>query len=590
MENEVLKTEKILVAVSWPYANGNIHIGHLAGQNIAADVFARYHRLKGNKVLTVSGSDCHGAPIIVKAEELGITPAELAEQSHQKIVETYKKLGLLYENYTKTMTENHKVVVQNIFLVLKELGYLDIQESEQYYDPKVKRFLPDRYVKGTCPNCGATNARGDECPECGAYLNPTDLIDPYSTLSDAKPVLKKTEHFYLNLTKLQKQISTWVKANDKRWRKWVREFTRGWLKQGLEPRAVTRDLGFGVPVPVEGWESKVIYVWLEAVAGYLSASIEWAANQKVPAAWEEFWKDSEAKHYYFIAGGNVPFHTVMWPAELIAYNGKYNTDLEHDYKLPGETDKKILNLPYDVPANKMLFYKGKKMSKGDGTGITLEYVLERYSPDLLRFFFIRYAPENNDREYIWKDFIDANNNELVANLGNFINRVLTFTASKFGNKIPEGKLEQEVEEAIVNAFKQVGDSIENTKFIQSMEHILELGKFANKYFNDKKPWETLKTDADEAANTMYNSIQLVNAFRVLLKPYVPFSMAKLESYLNIKDEYDANKELEEKGYVSENKDTWTFKELEIGRKLNNSEILFEKLEYTDELKHFDEEV
>lgn len=573
------KPEKIFIGVSWPYANGNIHLGHLAGQNIVTDVFARYHRLKGNQVLMVSGSDSHGAPILAKAEDLGITPDKLAEDSHDKIVETYKKLGLLYENYTKTTTQNHKDVVQNIFMVLNELGFLDIKESEQYYDAKVKRFLPDRYVKGTCPKCGATNARGDECPECGAYLNPTDLIDPYSTLSDAKPKLKKTKHFYLNLSKLQPDIEKWIKKSDKPWRKWVREFTRGWLKQGLEPRAVTRDLSFGIKVPIEGWEDKVIYVWIEAVVGYLSAAIEWAQKQESPSLWESFWKDPECKHYYFVAGGNVPFHTVMWPAEIVAYNQKYsNPELADKYKLPGESNNDVLQLPFDVPANKMLMYQGKKMSKGDGTGITLDAVIDKYNPDLLRYFFVRYAPENHDREYTWKDLIDANNNELVANIGNFINRTLTFTENKFDGVVPEGEVDEEVREKIDLTFKKVGKSIEECKFVQSIEHILELGKFANKYFNDQAPWEKIKTDRNLAGHIIYNNIQIVNALRILLKPYLPFSMKKVNQFLNIENEYDQNNDLEENGFVREHVNNWNFTEIRPGVKLNKAEILFEKLE------------
>lgn len=579
MQVKTKKPEKIFIGVSWPYANGNIHLGHLAGQNIVTDVFARYHRLKGSQVLMVSGSDSHGAPILAKAEDLGITPQKLAEDSHDKIVETYNKLGLLYENYTKTTTENHKDVVQNIFMVLNELGFLDIKESEQYFDPKVKRFLPDRYVKGTCPKCGATNARGDECPECGAYLNPNDLIDAYSTLSDAKPKLKKTKHFYLNLSKLQPDIEKWIKASDKPWRKWVREFTRGWLKQGLEPRAVTRDLSFGIKVPIEGWDDKVIYVWLEAVAGYLSAAIEWAQKVESPSLWESFWKDPECKHYYFVAGGNVPFHTVMWPAEIVAYNQKYsNPELVEKYKLPGESNTDALQLPFDVPANKMLLYQGKKMSKGDGTGITLDAVIDKYNPDLLRYFFVRYAPENHDREYTWKDLIDANNNELVANIGNFINRTLTFTENKFEGVVPEGEVDEEVREKIQSTFKKVGKSIEDCKFVQSIEHILELGKFANKYFNDQAPWEKIKTDRNLAGHIIYNNIQIVSALRTLLKPYLPFSTIKITKFLNIENEYDQNIELEESGFVKEQVNNWNFTEIRPGVKLNKAEILFEKLE------------
>ncbi len=571
-------TEKIFIGVSWPYASGKLHLGHLAGQNITCDVFARYHRLKGNDVLMVSGSDSHGTPIVFKAEELGISPEELVEQSHKDILDTFKKLSLIYENYTSTMTENHKEVVQNIFLVLKERGFLYTQKSKQYFDEKVQKFLPDRYVRGVCPNCGATNARGDECPECGEFLKPEDLIEPYSTLSDSKPVLKETEHFYLDLKKLEPQIGEWIEKTSDNWRPWVREFSKGWIKGGLEPREVTRDMKFGIPVPVEGWEDKVIYVWIEAVVGYLSASIEWASKVGNPSKWEYFWKDPNAKHFYFIAGGNTPFHTIIWPAELLAYSEKYEDDkLWEEYKLPGESERSPLNLPYDVPSNKMLLYKGKKMSKGDGIGVSVEELLAKYNPDLIRFFFLKYAPENHDREFTLDDFIDLNNNELVANLGNFINRSLTFTHTKFDGVIPQGVLEKEVGESIQIAFDTISKHLEACEFVKATDALLKLGDFANKYFNDKAPWISLKENVKDAENTMYNSLQLVNAFRLLLRPFTPESSEKLRNMLNISEEYDANKELIQKGRVEQNINTWIFTPIASDQKINTPEILFEKI-------------
>lgn len=571
-------TEKIFIGVSWPYASGKLHLGHLAGQNITCDVFARYHRLKGNDVLMVSGSDSHGTPIVFKAEELGISPEELVEQSHKDILDTFKKLSLIYENYTSTMTDNHKEVVQNIFLVLKERGFLYTQKSKQYFDEKVQKFLPDRYVRGVCPNCGATNARGDECPECGEFLKPEDLIEPYSTLSDSKPVLKETEHFYLDLKKLEPQIGEWIEKTSDNWRPWVREFSKGWIKGGLEPREVTRDMKFGIPVPVEGWEDKVIYVWIEAVVGYLSASIEWASKVGNPSKWEYFWKDPNAKHFYFIAGGNTPFHTIIWPAELLAYSEKYEDDkLWEEYKLPGESERSPLNLPYDVPSNKMLLYKGKKMSKGDGIGVSVEELLAKYNPDLIRFFFLKYAPENHDREFTLDDFIDLNNNELVANLGNFINRTLTFTHTKFDGVIPQGVLEKEVGESIQIAFDTISKHLEACEFVKATDALLKLGDFANKYFNDKAPWISLKENVKDAENTMYNSLQLVNAFRLLLRPFTPESSEKLRNMLNISEEYDANKELIQKGRVEQNINTWIFTPIASGQKINTPEILFEKI-------------
>lgn len=542
-------------------------------------------------MLMVSGSDSHGAPVVFKAEEEKVTPKELSDKYHKEIVDLFDKLGLVYENYTTTTTENHKDVVQNVFKVLMELGYLEIKKSKQYYDPKVKRYLPDRYVKGTCPECGVDNARGDECPECGAYLEPEQLIAPYSTLSDAKPELKEVEHFYLNLKKVEKKLGPWVDKASPRWRKWVRSFSKGWIKGGLKPRSVSRDMEWGIPVPVEGWEDKVIYVWIEAVVGYLSAAIEWAEKQGNPSEWEDFWKDPEVEHYYFIAGGNVPFHTIIWPAEIMAYNEKYeDKTLAAKYWLPGEKSDKPLNLPFDVPANKMLFFKGKKMSKGDNTGLTVNDLVENYSPDLIRYFFTRYAPENNDREYTWKDFIDANNQELVANIGNFINRSLTFTHSKFDGVVPKGELDIDVKKAIDKAFKKAIVHIEKAEFVKSTEAILELGHFANKFFNDQEPWATVKEEIEKAENTVYNSVQIVNALRILLKPLLPFSTDKLIKILNLDEEYDPTAAVKENGRAGESVDQYRFELIEAGHKLNAVEILYEKLEYTDELREVDEAI
>jgi methionyl-tRNA synthetase len=542
-------------------------------------VFARYHRLKGNDVLMVSGSDSHGTPIVYKAEEEGISPEELVEKSHKDILETYKNLGLIYENYTTTMTKNHEKVVQNIFLVLKERGYVYEDTSQQYFDPKVERFLPDRYVRGTCPKCGNENARGDECPECGAFLDVEELQNPRSTLSDATPELKETKHFYLDLKKLEPELKDWIDETSDNWRKWVREYTKGWIKEGLKPRAITRDMDFGVPVPIDGWDGKVIYVWVEAVVGYLSAAIEWAKNIGDDSRWEDFWKDEKSKHYYFIAGGNTQFHTIIWPAELMGYSEKYESDeLWEKYKLPGEKRREKLELPYDVPSNRMLLYKGKKMSKGDNHMISADEAYEKYGPDLVRFFFTRFAPENHDREFNWNDLIATNNNELVANIGNFVNRTLTFTYRKFDKSVPDGKWDPEVKAEIEKAFNEVGGYIEEVKLAKSLERVLQLGDFANKYFNDRAPWVDIKEDEERAKDTMFNAIQLVNALRLLLRPYTPFACKELSKLLNVKDEFDANEVLLEKGLVEENINTWKYEEIEVGRGLEEPEILWQKID------------
>jgi methionine--tRNA ligase len=537
----------------------------------------------------VSGSDSHGAPTAFAAEQKGISPDEFSEDAHKKIVETMDKLGLVYENYTTTRTKKHETVVHNIFQVLLELGYLTKQTTKQYFDTKVEMFLPDRYVRGTCPECGNPEARGDECPECGKYLEPEELLDPYSTKSDTKPELRETEHYYLDLSSLQKKLETYTEKASPTWRKWVASFSKGWLKQGLQPRPITRDMKYGISVPVEGWDEKVIYVWFEAVIGYLSAAIEWADQQGDVSLWEDFWKSPDCKHYYFIAGGNVPFHTIIWPGELLGYNDKYNNpDLGQKYLLPGESTQRPLNLPYDVPANNMLFFKGRKMSKGDDFGLAVSDMVSKYDSDLIRYFFVRFAPENHDREFTWKDFIEANNSELVGNLGNFINRTLTFTYKQFDGKVPEGDIDPAISNAIEQAFEKVGSHLDNAQFVKATEALLELGTFANKYFNDQAPWASIKESKETAGQTLYNSIQLVSAIHSLLRPFTPSAAEKIAEFIGISDFKDPTDDVKKTGSTENEINYWNFIKIASGQKLEEPTILFEKVEYTDELREVDE--
>jgi len=579
--------KKIFIGVSWPYANGELHLGHITGQYVSSDIFARYHRLRGNKVLMVSGSDCHGAPIQFAADRDGITPAELVSKSHKNTVKLYKELDFLYDNFTTTTTDIHTKIVQDFFTVLKQNHYLIKRKSKQYWDPEVKKFLPDRYVRGTCPYCGEENARGDECPQCGKFLTPEELKNPRSTLSSSTPVLKEVEHYYLDLSKFSKKLTKWLK--DKTfWKKWVLEFTKGRIKQGLEPRPITRDMSWGIPVPEKGWEDKVIYVWFDAVIGYLSASVEWAQQHGTASAWEDFWKDPASKHFYFIAGGNVPFHTIIWPSQIIGYNEKYNKKVYEP--LPGEKQNKPLQLPYHVPANKMLLFQGKKMSKGDLTGVFASNLVKKYSSDHIRFYCTRYAPENHDRDFSWKDFIDVNNNDLVANIGNFIYRVLTFTKNNFDNTVPSGKIDNKVAKAIKKAFTDTAKHLENTEFVKATKDLLKLGQFANRYFNQEQPWLTIKTDRTKAGEAIYNTLQLVKAFSTLLKPFTPKAALQLSQMLNIQDEYDPNQELAQKNKVTQFIDQWKYKELQSGHKLNSPKVLFQKLEYTEKLQQQDKSI
>lgn len=585
--NKEQKRETIFIGVSWPYANGDLTIGHLAGQNVVCDVFARYHRLRGNKVLMVSGADAHGTPVTIRAKEEGLSPEEAAEKYFQSQLKTFKKLNCLWDCYTTTETDNHKTVARNLFQVMYDFKFIIPREVEQYYDTKAQKYLADRYIEGTCPHCGNTRARGDQCNDgCERMLNPIDLIDPKSKLTGTVPVLKRHTILYFDLAKFQEDISSYVKTKDGIWRKSVRSVAKKWLKEGLRERPVTRKLGYGVKVPIEEYKDQDIYVWFEAVMGYLSAAIEWADSCGDPSRWEGFWKNPEAKHYYFIAKDNIPFHTFLWPAMILAYNHKYTKD-SFDPVLPGETTSDKLQLPYDVPSNQFLNMRGSRISKSRGTMITADELLDKFDTDVVRYFFTRNAPENHDKEFVWKDFIDANNNELVANLGNFINRSLSFIQSKFEGKVPEGKLETNVKKQIENAFAKTAEHLDKAEFVKAIESIHKLGYFSNKYFNDEKPWKTVKTQKAKAANTLYNAVQVISALRTLIKPFIPDSAEKLGNMLALPKEYDANKELAKEGLITKFTDTWKFNEIPAGHQLNKPDILFTKLEYTETLEKTD---
>lgn len=579
--------QKIFIGVSWPYANGPLSIGHLAGQNVVCDVFARYHRLRGNKVLMVSGADAHGTPVTIRAEQDGITPEQAAEKYYQGQLKTFAKLNCLWDHYTTTEAPNHHKVAQNLFKTMFDLGYIFPKEVEQYYDEKAEKYLADRYIEGTCPFCGNTRARGDQCNDgCERTLDPTDLIDPKSKLTGTTPILKKHTILYFDLSKFQKEIEKFVDSKEGIWRTPVIQVARKWLKEGLRPRPVTRKLGYGIKVPIEKYKDQDIYVWFEAVMGYLSAAIEWASVRGEPSGWEDFWKDPDSKHYYFIAKDNIPFHTFLWPGMIMAYNHKYD-DGKFAPELPGETNSDELQLPYDVPSNQFLNMRGARISKSRGTMITADELLDKYNPDVVRYFFVRNAPENHDREFGWEDFIETNNKELVANLGNFVNRVLSFTHSKFEGEVPEGKLEKGVEKAINQALTQVGGHLEKAEFTRSVEALLKFGQFANKYLNDKAPWDEIKENPEKAGLTLFNAIQIISTLRILLKPYTPATSEKIRDLLGLPKEYDANNELAQTGSISQYPDTWQFTEVPEGQTLNQPEILFEKLEYTEDLQKAD---
>lgn len=568
---------EIFVAVAWPYGNGEMHLGHLCGPLLAGDIFARFHRQRGHNVLMVSGTDMHGTPTEIAAEGKGISPREFANEIHKHHIEDMKKIGISFNLYTTTDTQTHKENVQKLFLDLYEKKFLFKRTVKQYWSKKEKKFLLDRFIEGECPYCHGEGARGDQCDKCGRTLEPTELVNPHSRSGETDLELKESEDIFLDLPKLQKDISNWIAENPnmKNWKKHVRAFTNAWLKEGLKSRPVTRDLAYGVPIPREvdmkDRDKKVIYVWIEAVTGYLSAAKEWSkrASGKFDEesgevisyyqkgqlkSWRDFWVNSACRHYYFMGKDNIVFHTIVWPALLIGWN-------------KGRDQKEKLQLPYDVPANAFLNLEGEKMSKSRGWFVELRYLLDTYGQDLVRFYFTFRMPENRDSDFKWKDFIEVNNNELVANLGNFIHRTLTFIESRFEGKVPAGKLENEVRFEIRDALCETESLLERVKLAEGLNRILRLVSFANKYFDKKAVWDVIKEDKKEASNTLYNCVQLIEALRVLLAPILPNAVNKLTGMLGQKENEWKVKE-----------DNWKFEKVKAGQKLDNVKVLFSKLD------------
>lgn len=515
-------SETIFIGVAWPYANGPVHVGQLAGCYLPADIFARFHRLKGNAVLMVSGSDQHGTPITVKAELEGVSPAEVVARYHAMFLETWTRLGISFDLFTTTGTDNHREVVHRIFSKLLAQDDLYLRTENGLYDPIARRFLPDRYVEGTCPYCGYPRARGDQCEHCGRQLEPTQLIDMRSVLSQGKPEIRPTEHFFFRLSKYTEPLLEWVRRQE-HWRPNVRNFTLRYLEEGLIDRAITRDIEWGVPVPAPGFEQKRIYVWFEAVIGYLSASIEWATRQGDPELWRRWW-GPEAKSYYFIGKDNIPFHTMIWPAMLMAYGD--------------------LVLPYDVPANEFMNLERRKISTSQNWAVWVLDVLERYDPDQLRYYVAAVLPETNDGDFSWRDFWRRNNDELVATYGNLVNRVLTFTVRNFAGRAPEpGTLtaaDHALLQRIETAFAAVDEAITAVRLRDGLREAMALAQETNRYLDEQAPWNAIKSDRQHAARALFIALQAINALKVLFAPYLPFSSARLHEMLGFSEPLEAH--------------------------------------------------
>jgi len=522
-------SKNILVAVAWPYANSLIHVGNITGSYLPADIFARYQRLAGNRVLMVSGTDAHGTPVTVRADADGTTPLQVYQKYHAGFLDLFQKLGMTYDLFTSTHTENHFKVSQAIFLALQENGYLYIESERQWYAPSQGRFLPDRYVEGTCYLCGYPNARGDQCDNCGNLLDTLQLINPRSKIDGSTPELRETKHFFIDLGKMQPQIVKFLRERESYLRSNVLRQSLGQiLAKDLHGRAITRDLDWGIPVPVEGWQGKCLYVWFEAVIGYLSAAIEWAQIAENPDAWHDWWTNPEAFSYYFIGKDNIPFHAVIWPAQLIGAQEWFG-------KLFDQREGETLNLPYDIPANEFMNMEGQKISGSRNWAVWGLDFLSRYDPDPLRYYLTANMPESKDTDWDWGDFVRRNNNELVATWGNLANRVLAFAYKNWGGVVPTpGELrpaDQELLAVVEAGFKSVGDHLEAVQLRAALIEAMRLAAEANKYLDKTAPWFEIKTDKAAAATTVYTALRAIDSLKVLLSPFLPFTCEQLHDYL-----------------------------------------------------------
>ena len=542
--------ERIFIGVAWPYANGALHIGHLAGCYLPADIFARYHRLKGNEVLMVSGSDQHGTPVTVTAEQEGLTPKEVAERCHAQFIDCWNKLGISWDLFTSTGTNNHTETVHKVFLDLLNKGLIYKHTTMLPYCLVGNRFLPDRYVNGTCPYCNFAGARGDQCDNCGKPLDPKDLKDIKCRFHGDTPVLRDSEHFFLKLSAFESELASWV-SRQSHWRPNVANFTSRYLADGLKDRAITRDLEWGITIPLEGYEHKRIYVWFEAVIGYLSASKQWANEKGDAGRWKDFWF-GDTRHYYFIGKDNIPFHTIIWPAMLLGYDRK-------------------LNLPYDVPANEFLNLQGLKFSKSRNWAVWVPDYLERFAPDPLRYVLSANMPETSDTDFTWQEYIRRNNDELVATYGNLAHRVLSFTHRSYEGKVPEHDSEEDLDESsrrllarADETLAEVDKAIALCHFRDGIKSAMSLAQEANRYLDDKAPWKTIKTDRKAAANSLWVTMCAISALKTVLYPYLPWSSEQLNRFMGFEGPLE--------------KEGWAFRKPAIGQTLSKPEHLFAKLD------------
>jgi methionyl-tRNA synthetase len=507
--------ETILIGVAWPFPNGSLHLGQIAGAYLPPDIFARYRRMAGDRVIMVSGTDQHGTPIVVRAAEEGKTPQQVVDYFHAEYVKCWQELGISFDCYTTTGTQNHIEVAQEFFTRLYEQGDIYKATMELTYCEQEQRFLLDRYVEGTCPYCDYEDARGDQCDNCGRILDPIELIDPRCRFDGSVPVRRESEHFFLKLSAYNDKLREWLSTGKEHWRRPVLNFSLGVLNEGLRDRAITRDLQWGVPIPWEGYDDKRIYVWFENVLGYVSAAKEWAQNQGTPEAWKDFWHKPDAKIYYFIGKDNIWFHVLSWPAMAFMYGG--------------------LNQPFDVPANQYLNFGGAKASTSHGTAPFLPDYLERYDPDTLRYYLSAIMPEANDSEFSEDDLIRRNNEELVSTWGNLVNRVLTMTYRNYGGAIPDPGSLRETDEALLAsgeaALASVGESLAWARFREGLRAAMAFAQETNRYLNQEEPWKTQKEDPASAGRALYTAIAAIEVLKIAFYPYLPFTSQRLHEML-----------------------------------------------------------
>jgi methionyl-tRNA synthetase len=521
-------THHVLTAVAWPYANGPRHVGHVSGFGVPSDVFSRYMRMTGHDVLMVSGTDEHGTPILVQAEQEGASPRELADRYNRLIVNDLHNLGLTYDLFTRTTTRNHYAVAQELFRTLHRNGYMIEKTTQGAISPSTGRTLPDRFIEGTCPICGYDGARGDQCDNCGNQLDPIELKNPRSRINGETPKFVETEHFFLDLPALADSLGSWLQTRTD-WRPNVLKFSLN-LLDDMRPRAMTRDIDWGVPVPLPGWQdnpAKRLYVWFDAVIGYLSASIEWARRSGDDDAWRKWWCDPDARSYYFMGKDNITFHSQIWPAELLGYNGQGSRGGE-----PGMFG--TLELPTEVVSSEFLTMEGRKFSSSRGVVIYVNDVLSRYDADALRYFIAMAGPETQDTDFTWKEFVRRNNDELVAGWGNLVNRTASMIATNVGTIPAPGEL-TDADRALLttttNAFGTVGDLIGRHRQKAAISEAMRVVSEANAYLSQQEPWQLKNTDEDRMRTVLYVAAQAADDCKVLLSPFLPHSADKVHAAL-----------------------------------------------------------